>query len=61
MLFVTEKVCIAHEKSKPCMCLFTDLFKAFDERSQPLLLDTLQQIGREKRLELFENYLSDKI
>ena len=61
LLAPTTKIYSALDESKPCLCTFLDLSKAFDTVSHELLLQTLEEIGvRENVLKLFESYITDR-
>lgn len=61
LLALTSKIYSALDESKPCLCVFLDLSKAFDTVSHELLLQTLEDIGlREVTLKLFKSYISNR-
>lgn len=51
----------ALDRSKPTLCVFLDLAKAFDTVSHPQLLDALEDIGlRGNVLDLMKSYISNR-
>lgn len=58
---LTKKIYHSLDKSKPSLCVFIDLAKAFDTVSHKHLLECLEDIGvRDVELKLFNSYLSDR-
>ena len=58
---VISKVYAAMDNSKPAICIFVDLAKAFDTVSHQDLLNTLENIGiRGNALNLLESYLQGR-
>lgn len=58
---LTKEIYKALDNSKPSLCLFLDLAKAFDTISHTLLLESLQEIGiRGIALELMSSYLTNR-
>lgn len=61
ILNLTSKITTSLNESKPCLCIFIDLSKAFDTVCHNLLLQALDSIGiRGNSLKLFKNYLSER-
>lgn len=58
---LTKKIYEALDNSKPSLCLFLDLAKAFDTISHSLLLENLNEIGiRGTALKLIRSYLTNR-
>nr|CAI5857641.1 unnamed protein product [Callosobruchus analis] len=58
---LTGEIANSLEKSKPTMCVFLDLAKAFDTVSHRQMLEVLSDAGiRGSTNQLFENYLSNR-
>lgn len=58
---LTSKIYNAMDHSKPAICVFVDLAKAFDTVSHKLLLEKLEKLGiRGNTLQLFRNYLTNR-
>lgn len=59
--FLTSQISQALDKSKPSLCVFLDLAKAFDTVSHLQLLDTLDDMGfRGPVLKLLKDYLTNR-
>lgn len=58
---LTSLIYKAMDESKPALCIFVDLAKAFDTVSHPDLLETLHNAGfRDRAYHLMKSYLSDR-
>lgn len=58
---LTSHIYKALDESKPSICIFLDLAKAFDTVNHRQLLDSLQELGfRGQTLNLFRSYLTDR-
>lgn len=61
ILALTSNITKSFNASKPCLCIFIDLSKAFDTVSHQLLLQSLEDVGvRGNCLSLFKSYLADR-
>lgn len=59
---LTTKIYEALDASKPALCIFLDLTKAFDSVSHSNLLDSLEDIGiRGRNLDLIRSYLTARV
>lgn len=61
ILHLTSEMYKALDESKPALCIFIDLSKAFDTVSHTLLMNTLENIGiRNTALDLFKSYITNR-
>lgn len=59
--YLTNNIYQSMDKSKPCICIFLDLAKAFDTVSHKLLIHKLEKIGfRDNVLKLIKSYLENR-
>lgn len=59
---VTTRIYTALDQNRPSLGIFLDLAKAFDTVSHTKLLESLEDLGfRGKSLNLFKNYINDRV